>query len=210
MGAASFVASPRRCWSSLSQARPSIRYGGSAYAPITSSDSILDWLGDQGGTASSSSTTPSPTAPFLFMHLTYGVGFGVRVPCVGTLQRHACAVGARQAQCPCPPTIPAMWPSARGHRGHSTAANFLHAKRVRTVESLVRVCCLLPNLGAPSLLPRHSPSRVNNHLKVFTDVSRSGDGKQSKDKSKTMHIISTSRPTALEIKNLGAALHRRV
>jgi hypothetical protein len=31
--------------------------------------------------------------------------------------------------------------------------------------------------------PRHS------HLKVFTDVSRSGDGEQSKDKSKTMLII---------------------
>jgi len=62
LGAASFVASPRRCWSSLSQARPPIRYGRSACAPTTSSGSILAWLGDQGVTASSSSTTSFTTA----------------------------------------------------------------------------------------------------------------------------------------------------
>ena len=53
-----------------------------------------------------------------------------------------------------------------------------------------RWCVQKRTLGAARLVSsRTSSSLVSNHLKVFTDVSRSGDGEQSKDKSKTIPTI---------------------
>ena len=97
------------------------------------------------------------------MHLTYEVGFGVRVPCVGTLRRHASAVGAGQARCRCPPTIPGMWPSASGHRGRSTAVD--SNKKTGSDNRLVgQGVLLLPTLDTPSLLPHCSPSRAQRQM----------------------------------------------
>ena len=60
LGAASFVASPRCCWSSFSQARPPIRYGAPTLPPRAAAHPF--WLAWGSRSKASSSSTASSTA----------------------------------------------------------------------------------------------------------------------------------------------------
>merc|ERR1711990_1145032 len=60
LGAASFVASPRCCWSSFSQARPPIRYGAPTLPPRAAAPPF--WLAWGSRSKASSSSTASSTA----------------------------------------------------------------------------------------------------------------------------------------------------
>ena len=55
-----------------------------------------------------------------------------------------------------------MWPSACGHRGRSTAVDL--NTRVRGHLIVGQGVLLVHCLGAPSLLPRYSPSRAQRQM----------------------------------------------